>query len=198
MRAETGTLSPGLSMMNPVVPTTFGSQQTGLRSRRRNSSMCSEGNAGSDDSVEERSRNAPPKKHVVIRMDARDPARVPLPKRITRREEQIQIWYIFDRFLAFVAALWHLRFCIYGRPARWAAWLVYEVKVWGFLVQAYALKELILMSYDVLVASRPVPEMQNRIKRTMALSLKVMSHGTRLLTCARCRRKPRLLANPFD
>lgn len=142
-----------------------------------------EGNAGSDDSVEERSRNTPSKKHIVIRMDARDPARVPLPK---RRGEEIQIWYIFDRLLAFIATIWHLRFCIYGRPARWTAWLVYEIK------------ESVLMSYDVLLASRPAPDMQNRIKRTMAVTLQVIRQGTHLLMCSRCRRKPRLMANPFD
>ena len=49
-------------------------------------------------------------------------ADVALPKR------PVKIWYVFDRLLALLAALWHLRFCLCGRPARWAAYLVYEVK----------------------------------------------------------------------
>eukprot|EP00435_Cladocopium_sp_Y103_P031653 s1698_g8.t1 len=44
----------------------------------------------------------------------------------------------------------------------------------------------------------PAPDMQNRIKRTMALTLQVIRQGTHLLMCSRCRRKPRLMANPFD
>eukprot|EP00913_Durusdinium_trenchii_P002625 g2431.t1 len=163
-----------------VAPTTVGASEGsgGLRSRRRNSSMCE--TAQSDDSYEgdrRSSRNVPSKREVVIRMDARDPSRVGLPKRsriapACRREEEIQIWYIFDRLLALLASVWHLRFALYGRPARWGAAVVYEIK------------EFVLMIYDVLVASRPAPDMQNRLKRTLGLTLKVVRQSGNSL-CSR-------------
>ncbi|CAJ1368772.1 unnamed protein product, partial [Effrenium voratum] len=130
--------------------------------------------------LQEKTGPEPPARHVVIRMDARDPARVPLPK---RREEEIQIWYVFDRLLALLAALWHLRYTLRGRLGRGFARCIYETK------------ELVLLVYDVLLASRPAPEMQNRIKRFFARVLKAVQLGCARL-CARCRRK-RSVAEPF-
>lgn len=47
------------------------------------------------------------------------------------------------------------------------------------------------MCYDVILASRPAPDMEGRLRRAMASAL-------RRLRLRRCPRRPRLLANPFD
>eukprot|EP00439_Symbiodinium_sp_Y106_P012940 s4299_g1.t2 len=91
-------------------------------------------------------------------------AKSEIEKEIKAREKQLH------GFLGFVAAVFHLRFALFGRLSRVGGRAIYEIK------------EFILMTYDVMVACRPAPEMQNRLKHGLAKAMGVLRRGVSRLT----------------